>query len=490
MDNQIYWRKAIGGKRPVAKRTFTILCGCMPIDIKKGTVGGLFDETSSLEENAWVGKGVRVLAGTKVTSKTYISGKDLILENVSFQDAVFIRTSGKIKNTKMSSIVSIKANRVDISDSSISNDVTISSGDEEGKNSVVTVKTAILSECVLRGNVTVVDSVIKGNVLVDSGENGHPEINAAEIKGDCVIKDNARISGEFFATESIIEGNVVFEKGLSARINRSKIRENAFLTGSNVVIFDSEISKNAKIGGNIVINDSIVQSDEELDFLSVSPFHHPLNIFSADIRHSGDIVTFYIGENEDLAVYKGKTGKATITSKNFPNKTLEKESEPADEIHGYTLDYVFRSSTEEKEPFTEWARWVQKNPMPEKMNGYIKEKYLRFKKEAGLSEADDNFMLSLITWSEISLAAAVLSKKKRGFGFLTRDEILDISKDMSSNVVLDIFSKDVNIKNSPVLLTISAIEAIAKRHGIKTEHLVKKLKNCRNCVFADFKIRV
>ena len=488
MDNQnYYWKKVKNGKRPVAKRDFVVVCGRIPTSIKKRTVGALFDETSDMDENAWADNGVRVCANTYLKSGTYVSGKNLILEDVSFCDGVFIKASGQIKGTRISSNIRIVANRIDISESVILSETTINGvGDES--DGVIKIENSVLSECYLHGNVTVVDSSVEGDIYIDADSSGSPQVINARIKGDCSISGNAKVSGEIFVAESKISGNVVFEESLSARIVRSAIDENAFLSGSKVVIFDSVISKNAKIGGNVIITDSTIKAEEELDYISVSPVHFPLQIAFAEINHNEDIVTFYMGDNKNIAVYKNTKGETAITSRWISLTKTDNESVPAHMIQANTLECVFNSATEENSSLVEWAKWMQKEAKPEEIAEYMRKKYIRFRDEIRLPVEEDNFTLSLVTWSEFSLAAAVLSEKKRGFGFLTRKEILDISKKMSSNIFIDLSSKSLVIKDSPVILTLSSIEAIARKNKIDKESLIRKLKNYNRCIFADFKV--
>ena len=487
-NNNFYWKKVIGGKRPVAKKDFTFFCGCIPIDIKKRTVGAFFDETSIMDENAWAEKGVVVSSNTHIKSGTYVSGKKLILKEVSLSDGVFLETSGRIEDTKISSRIRIAANIVNITKSVISNETTISSLENDSEGGVK-IENSVLSECFIRGNATIVDSAIDGDIYIDENAGVAPQIKRANIKGDCSICGNARISGELFVSESSLSDNIVLEEALSARIVRSEINANAILTGSKVVIFDSCISNNAKIGGNVIITKSRIRAQEELDYISVSPIHFPLQIDSADITCNADVVTFYMGDNKNIAVYRGITGKATIASKELSTTTANDDSAPAHIINQNCVEYVFRSAMKENTGFAEWAKWIQKESNPEEINEYMSEKYLRFRDEIRLPEEDDNFTLSLITWGELSLAAAVLSERKLGFGFLTRREILNIAERMSSNVIMDLFSKKVSIKNTPVVLTFSAIDAIAKKHKIPKEKFIQTLMKCKSCIFADFKIK-
>ena len=473
------WKKDNGKFRPVATKNFYVRTWIKSMFVKKGTIGGSFSSIFLLEEGGWAESSVNVCEGSHIRKNCYVCGNVEIF-HTDISGCAYVYASGKIMNSTITSNSSIEHTNVCLVDCMLS-DSRIGNALHKRSKQFASINHLKVDGAHLIGNFSIEKSEISGDVVINGIDTVPTEIKNSKISGDGSISGQVRIlDSTLFLSDSNIS-DYVYIHDASARFVGSNVRKNAEITSSNISIFGSDILENARIGGNCLIENSIINSKDKLDFISTLPTNATVKLINVEILKNSDFTQFYIHENKVILVCRGRDTEMVIPTKNI----TENDYESACAVTSKVKSFLFEDASKEFSREKEWARWICSIASRFDLCEEAMKKYGKFCIATGLNADKKAFMVPLLMWSEISLASAILSSRNPGLGFATKDEIMKKASELSNHVFFDMKEKVAFVYDAPIVITLLALESIASEYGVDKSYIVDSL-NAFGCIFADF----
>lgn len=288
------WIDVDGGRRPVALIDFE--------DIVKGTVGGLFKDTSDMYQKGtcWVDESCVVRGETtiggdvRIEEKTVVSNSDIYCSGVIRHSNLY-----SVAATKTVKVVSSNISRSDISECEIENSYVKLSKLLRG----VTVTDSSVYCCRMVGPFV---SVRKNSVVKCATAYRYITIQNSIIGA----KNKKLKETDTILSENVYLKNVIIERGADIASN-SKLVDTKIL-GAHVVINETKITGNVSIFDNMNIEKSIINAvGADGIRIGISKRIHSgteIPISGAVIRKQNDFAIFQIGLSCFISCFKDENG--------------------------------------------------------------------------------------------------------------------------------------------------------------------------------------
>ena len=379
-EKRFEWIDVDGGRRPVALIDFE--------DVLKGTVGGLFKDTSDMQQKGtcWVDESCVVHGETTI-------GGDVRIEEETVVSNSDICCSGVIRHSKLYSVIATKTVKVVSSNISRSN----------------------ISECEIEHSYVKLSKLLREVTVTDSSVYlCRMEGPFVSVRKNSVVKcvtayRDITIQNSIIGTkskrleetgsvlsENVYLKNVIIERGADIASNSNLV--DTKILGAHVVINKTEIKGDVSIFDNISIEESVIEPAGKNSIrIGVSKRMYSgieIPIRGAHIKKQDDLAIFQIGKSCFVSCFRNSKNDIQFFYR-FSKTNRSDDAFDVKEFFVKELPFSFREETEEEKPFNsffEMILWGAKSEIVENISEQTENLLDVF-----MDELDDGFNINFET---------------------------------------------------------------------------------------------